>query len=153
MKYDAQVFGNHDVETGHPVYDKWIKELNCPVLGSNIISTSTGEPYVKPYLILNREGVKVAVLGMITPAIPNWLTENLWSGLKFENMVTNARKWVKYLQENEKPDVIIGLFHSGKDGASRLPNMMKTPLSRWQKKCRASTSFSSATTIRATTKP
>ena len=37
------------------------KELNCPVLGSNIISTSTGEPYVKPYLILNREGVKVAV--------------------------------------------------------------------------------------------
>ena len=116
MKYDAQVFGNHDVETGRPVYDKWIKELNCPVLGSNIISTSTGEPYVKPYLILNREGVKVAVLGMITPAIPNWLTENLWSGLKFENMVTNARKWVKYLQENEKPDVIIGLFHSGKDG-------------------------------------
>ena len=63
MKYDAQVFGNHDVETGHPVYDKWIKELNCPVLGSNIISTSTGQPYVKPYLILNREGVKVAVLG------------------------------------------------------------------------------------------
>ena len=116
MKYDAQVFGNHDVETGHPVYDKWIKELNCPVLGSNIISTSTGEPYVKPYLILNREGVKVAVLGMITPAIPNWITENLWSGLKFENMVTNARKWVKYLKENEKPDVIIGLFHSGKDG-------------------------------------
>lgn len=116
MKYDAQVFGNHDVEPGHPVYDKWIKELNCPVLGSNIISTSTGEPYVKPYLILNREGVKVAVLGMITPAIPNWLTENLWSGLKFENMVTNARKWVKYLQENENPDVIIGLFHSGKDG-------------------------------------
>lgn len=116
MEYDAQVFGNHDVETGHPVYDKWIKELNCPVLGSNIISTSTGQPYVKPYLILNREGVKVAVLGMITPAIPNWLTENLWSGLKFENMVTNARKWVKYLQENEKTDVIIGLFHSGKDG-------------------------------------
>lgn len=116
MEYDAQVFGNHDVETGHPVYDKWIKELNCPVLGSNIISTSTGEPYVKPYLILNREGVKVAVLGMITPAIPNWLTENLWGGLKFENMVTNARKWVKYLQEKEKPDVIIGLFHSGKDG-------------------------------------
>ena len=60
MKYDAQVFGNHDVETGHPVYDKWIKELNCPVLGSNIISTSTGEPYVKPYLILNRESRSTA---------------------------------------------------------------------------------------------
>lgn len=121
MKYDAQAFGNHDVETGHACYDKWIKELDCPVLGANIINTKTGEPYVKPYLILNKEGVKVAVLGMLTPAIPNWLTENLWSGMRFENMVTSARQWVKYLQENEKPDVIIGLFHSGRSGGISTP--------------------------------
>ena len=121
MKYDAQAFGNHDVETGHPVYDKWIKELNCPVLGANIIDTKTGEPYVKPYIILNREGVKVAVLGLLTPAIPNWLTENLWSGLHFENMVSSARKWMKHIQENEKPDVVIGVFHSGKDGGIVTP--------------------------------
>ena len=121
MKYDAQAFGNHDVETGHAVYDKWIKELNCPVLGANIIDTKTGQPYVKPYIILNREGVKIAVLGMLTPAIPNWLTENLWSGLKFENMVTCARKWMKHIQETEKPDVVIGVFHSGKDGGIVTP--------------------------------
>ena len=121
MKYDAQAFGNHDVETGHPVYDKWIKELNYPVLGAYIIDTKTGEPYVKPYIILNREGVKVAVLGLLTPAIPNWLTENLWSGLHFENMVTSARKWMKHILENEKPDVVIGVFHSGKDGGIVTP--------------------------------
>ena len=121
MKYDAEAFGNHDVETGHAVYDKWIKELNCPVLGANIINTKTGEPYVKPYIILNHEGVKVAVLSMLTPAIPNWLTENLWSGMKFENMVTSAKKWMKYIQENEKPDVVIGIFHSGKEGGIQTP--------------------------------
>lgn len=121
MKYDAQAFGNHDIETGHAVYDKWISELNCPVLGANIIDTKTGQPYVKPYIILERQGVKVAILGMLTPAIPNWLTENLWSGLRFENMVTCAKKWMKYLQENEKPDVVIGLFHSGKDGGIQTP--------------------------------
>ena len=116
LKYDAQTFGNHDVETGHAVYDKWIKELNCPVIGANIIDTKTQAPYVKPYIILNREGVKIAVLGMITPAIPNWLAENLWSGLRFENMVTSAKYWMKQLQEKEDPDVVIGLFHSGWDG-------------------------------------
>ena len=121
LKYDAQTFGNHDVETGHAVYDKWIKELNCPVIGANIIDTKTGEPYVKPYIILNREGVKVAVLGLLTPAIPNWLTENLWSGLHFENMVTSARKWMKHILENEMPDVVIGVFHSGKDGGIVTP--------------------------------
>ena len=116
LKYDAQTFGNHDIETGHPVYDKWVSELNCPVLGANIIDTKTNQPYVKPYVILNRDGVKIAVLGMLTPAIPNWLTENLWSGLRFENMVTSAKHWMKYIQENEAPDVVIGLFHSGWDG-------------------------------------
>ena len=90
-------------------------------MGANIIDTKTGEPYVKPYISLNREGVKVAVLGLLTPAIPNWLTENLWSGLHFENMVTSARKWMKHILENEKPDVVIGVFHSGKDGGIVTP--------------------------------
>ena len=116
LKYDAETFGNHDVETGHKVYDKWIKELVCPTLGANIIDTHTGQPYVKPYIILERQGVRVAILGMLTPAIPNWLHQNLWSGLRFEEMVSSARKWVKVLREQEKADIVVGLFHSGWDG-------------------------------------
>ena len=50
MGYDAQTVGNHDIETGHAVYDKWIKEVECPMLGANIIDTSTGKPYLKPWL-------------------------------------------------------------------------------------------------------
>ena len=116
MKYDAEVFGNHDVETGHAVYDKWIRELQCPVLGANIIDEKTGKPYVKPYLMLERDGVRIAVLGMLTPAIPNWLHQNLWSGLRFEEMVACAKKWVRILREQEHANVVIGLFHSGWDG-------------------------------------
>ena len=116
MRYDVENFGNHDVETGHSVYDKWVKELNCPVLGANIIDKKTNKPYAKPYTILRRDGVKIAVIGLLTPAIPNWLPENLWTGLYFEDMVKSARKWVKHVRRVEKPDVIIGLFHSGKEG-------------------------------------
>lgn len=116
LKYDAAAFGNHDVETGHAVYDKWIREMNCPTLGANIIDTATGQPYVKPYTVIEREGVRVAVLGMLTPAIPNWLNETLWQGLSFEEMVGSCRKWIKIIREKESPDVIVGLFHSGWDG-------------------------------------
>lgn len=116
MQYDVEDFGNHDIETGHAVYDKWVKELNCPVLGANIINTHTNKPYTKPYSVLYRDGVKIAVIGLLTPAIPNWLREELWSGLRFENMVASARKWLKHVKEVERPDVIIGLFHSGKEG-------------------------------------
>ena len=116
MKYDAQTFGNHDVEVGHKVYDKWIKELDCPVVGANIIDLKSGKPYVEPYVIIEREGVRVAILGMLTPAIPNWLHQNLWSGMRFEEMVSCTKRWVKILREQEKADVVIGLFHSGWDG-------------------------------------
>ena len=116
LGYDAQVFGNHDVETGHAVYDKWIRELKCPTLGANIIDLKSGKPYVEPYLLLERDGVRIAVLGMLTPAIPNWLHLSLWSGMRFEEMVGCAKRWVKILREKEQADVVIGLFHSGWDG-------------------------------------
>lgn len=126
MKYDASSVGNHDIETGHIVYDKWIRELNCPVVGANIIDTKTQKPYVLPYTIIKKKnGVKVAVVGMLTPAIPNWLEEGLWKGLHFAEMVSSAKKTVAALQANEQPDVIVGLFHSGWDGGITTPNYVE----------------------------
>ncbi len=116
LGYDAQAMGNHDVETGHKVYDKWISELECPTLGANIIDKSTGKPYIRPYTIIERDGIRVAVIGMITPAIPNWLHEKLWSGMYFEDIVKSAAKWVDIVKNEEHADVIIGLFHSGWNG-------------------------------------
>lgn len=107
--------GNHDVEAGHAVYDRWISQCQFPVLGANIIQVSDEQPYLKPYEIIEREGVKIAVLGMITPAIPTWLPETLWKGLYFADMEQTARKWMPIIQEKEKPDIIIGLFHAGKE--------------------------------------
>lgn len=116
MGYDVQAFGNHDVETGHACYDKWVSETKATVLGANIVDTKTGKPYVEPYKVIYRDGVKIVILGMCTAAIPSWLEENIWSGLHFENMIESSKKWVKYIQENEKPDVLIGLFHAGREG-------------------------------------
>ena len=116
MGYDCQVVGNHDFEPGHAVYDKWISEVKCPVLGANIIDRKTQQPYLKPYAIFNREGVKIAVLGLLTPAIPNWLNESVWEGLAFQEMVSCARKWVRHLKEVEHCDLVLGLFHSGRSG-------------------------------------
>ena len=115
LNYDAQTFGNHDVEPGHKVYDKWIREVKCPMLGANIIDLKSGKPYVEPYALLERDGVRIAILGMLTPAIPSWLHPNVWSGMRFENIIPCARQWIKILKEKEKADVIIGLFHSGWD--------------------------------------
>lgn len=116
MDYVCSALGNHDVETGHAVYDRWIRECQFPVLGANVIDTATGEPYLTPYVMVEREGIRIAILGMVTPGIPNWLPEQLWKGLRFEEMVGSSRKWVSLIQKREHPDLLVGVFHSGYDG-------------------------------------
>jgi 2',3'-cyclic-nucleotide 2'-phosphodiesterase / 3'-nucleotidase len=113
MNYDAGTVGNHDIEPGHDVYDKINKEFNFPWLAANAINKKTNEPYFKPYTVIERNGLKIAVLGLITPYIPNWLPENIWSGIEFEDMILTAKKWVPVILEKEKPDLLVGLFHSG----------------------------------------
>lgn len=125
LRYDAVTIGNHDVEPGHKVYDKWRKEVACPVLGANVIDAATGQPYLKPYAIFVRQGVKIAVLGMLTPAIPNWLSKDIWSGLRFDEMVKTARHWMRIIKEKERADVVIGLFHSGAHGGITTPDYME----------------------------
>jgi len=99
MHYAAGTVGNHDIEPGHGVYDKFRKELDYPWMAANAVVNTTGKPYFKPYVILHRDGLKIAVLGMITPGIPNWLPPSIWSGMHFADMVKTARYWVKYIRE------------------------------------------------------
>lgn len=116
MHYDAAVIGNHDIETGHNVYDKWVRNCNHPVLAANMVDDITGEPYLKPYTVIERQGIRIAILGMVTPTIDNWLPVSLWSGVHFENMVECAKKWIPVIKEKESPHLIVGLFHSGLEG-------------------------------------
>ena len=122
MGYDAATVGNHDIETGHSVYDKWFKELHFPILGANIINTRTNKPYILPYTVIKKKnGLKVCVIGMLTPAIPNWLKETIWSGLRFDEMVSCAKRTMEEVKKKENPDVIVGLFHSGWNGGIKTP--------------------------------
>lgn len=113
LQYDAASVGNHDIEAGHPVYDKVVRELQFPWLSANSINTATGECYFQPYTVLHKKGLKIAVLGMTTPGIYKWLPKKLWHGIDFQDMIETARHWVKKIQDTEHPDLLIGLFHSG----------------------------------------
>lgn len=116
LGYEAAVMGNHDIEAGRSVYDRWVNQCNFPVLGANIIETEKGTPYLPPYHVFTKGGIKIAVLGMITEAIPAWLPENLWKGFHFEEIPATAAKWVPYIKEKESPDIIAALIHSGVSG-------------------------------------
>jgi 2',3'-cyclic-nucleotide 2'-phosphodiesterase / 3'-nucleotidase len=112
LGYDAATVGNHDIETGHRVYDKVRSEYKFPLLAANAIDLKTGKPYFKPYVIIKKDGLRIAVMGLITPSVPQWLPPFLYKGIRFDGMVETARKWMPEIKK-EKPDIIVGLFHSG----------------------------------------
>lgn len=112
LGYDAATVGNHDIEAGHDVYDRVREEYKFPLLAANAVDTKAGEPYFEPYTVIQKKGMKVVVFGLITPSVPRWLPESLYRGIRFENMVSTARKWMPVMLD-ENPDLVIGLFHSG----------------------------------------
>lgn len=115
MGYDATVVGNHDVEPGHEVYDNMVKQANYPWLAANIVKEGTDKPYFKPYKVIEKNGIKIVILGLTTPGVPSWLPKELWSGMEYKDMVESAKEWVVKIEDKENPDVLIGLFHSGWD--------------------------------------
>ncbi|PKL19651.1 MAG: bifunctional metallophosphatase/5'-nucleotidase, partial [Spirochaetae bacterium HGW-Spirochaetae-4] len=115
MGYDAASVGNHDVEAGPQVYLRAAAQANYPYLAANAVFIDTGEPAVPPYTIVERDGLRIAVLGLITPYIPKWLPQNLYEGVRFDDMVDTAAKWIPIIEEKENPDLIVGLFHAGVD--------------------------------------
>jgi 2',3'-cyclic-nucleotide 2'-phosphodiesterase/3'-nucleotidase len=117
MGYEAGTVGNHDLETGHPVYDKLNKEFKFPWMAANAVKTGSEEPWFKPYVVITRSGIRIAILGLTTPKVPDWLPQALWSGMEFRDMIEMARKWTVYIHDNEKPDLLVGLFHAGVDAS------------------------------------
>lgn len=116
MGYDAVTVGNHDIETGHKVYDRIARDLEShgiPFLAGNAIRTDNGEPYFPLYKIYKKGGLKVAVLGFTNANMKNWLSEKLWSGMTFESLVPLAQEDVDKVRAKEKPDVVIVSVHSG----------------------------------------
>jgi 2',3'-cyclic-nucleotide 2'-phosphodiesterase/3'-nucleotidase len=112
LGYDACTVGNHDIEAGHQVYDRLVKEYKFPLLAANAVDAKTGKPYFKPYVIIEKDKIRIAVLGLVTPAIPTWLPEELYSGIEFRDMVETAELWMPEIMKQD-PDVIVGLFHAG----------------------------------------
>ncbi|HRW86512.1 MAG TPA: metallophosphoesterase, partial [Bacteroidales bacterium] len=112
LDFDATTVGNHDIEAGHNVYDRLSEEYDFPMLAANAVNKITGNPYFTPYVIIERDGIRMAILGLITPAVPSWLPEELFSGIEFRDMVETARLWMPEIMK-QKPDLVAGLFHSG----------------------------------------
>jgi 2',3'-cyclic-nucleotide 2'-phosphodiesterase (5'-nucleotidase family) len=107
MRFDAMVVGNHEFDFGQDALRKRISEAKFPILGANV----EGLAGLKPYIIKEVKGIKVAIVGAVTEDIPATTHPRNVVGLKFPSPIDTVGKYVKELRENT--DVVIVLSHSG----------------------------------------
>jgi 2',3'-cyclic-nucleotide 2'-phosphodiesterase (5'-nucleotidase family) len=113
MGYDAMAVGNHEFNFGLEVLRKAEKDASFPWLSANTLRAKDGSPAFREYVVKVVGGVRIGVLGLTTPNIPNWEPEANRPGLRWEDPVATAKRLVPRLREIERCDAVVVLFHSG----------------------------------------
>lgn len=112
MRYDAAVLGNHEFNYGVPLLRKAIGQAGFPFVAANVLDAE-GKPWVAPYTMITRRGVRVAIVGGTTPGSMVWDRENLKAaGLTVTDIVPAVRRSVQAARR-ANADVVIVLLHSG----------------------------------------
>ena len=120
--YDAMVVGNHEFNFGLRNLAQARSTASFPWISSNILADANAmvKPFA-PYFIKTMAGVKIAIVGITTPSIPDWESEEHYHGYRFENGVEAARRAVGDVRMREHPDVVILAAHSGLDRDPKTP--------------------------------
>jgi 2',3'-cyclic-nucleotide 2'-phosphodiesterase/3'-nucleotidase len=120
LRYDAWVLGNHEFDWGLGKLTNCLAQARMPVLAANL----TGLTNVLPYVMREVDGVKVAVIGLTTPGIPNWSRPRLLGGLTFADSVTTLRALIPALRK-AGAQVLVLVVHQGfKEGGDDHANQV-----------------------------
>ncbi|MCM1988580.1 5'-nucleotidase C-terminal domain-containing protein [Oceanirhabdus seepicola] len=111
MGFDVWSVGNHEFNYGVPALQKIIDQFEGETLGGNVYNAD-GSRIAKPYTIIERAGVKVGIIGMVTPNIVNWDAANL-KGYTVTNPIEETRKAIDEIKD--KVDVLIAVNHMGEE--------------------------------------
>lgn len=119
MGYDTWTLGNHEFNYGLPTLNRIIADAEkegIHVLSANTYNTADNSNFVDPYYIktfdIDGKTIKVGVLGLTTKTIPSWEDPAHYAGLQFNDLVSEAKKWVPIVRA-AGADIVIASIHSG----------------------------------------
>ena len=102
LRYDAWVIGNHEFDWGMEPFRRSLQASRMPVLAANTIleGSAAGEGSdpqnplgrIRPYIMREIEGIRVAIVGVTTPGMPFWFRPEYTRGLDFVYPVEPVRR-------------------------------------------------------------
>src|SRR4051794_38867048 len=113
MRYDAAAIGNHEYNYGVLYLDSAVRQAAFPFLSANTYRIDPEDVHAyRPWTIVEREGVKVGVVGATTPGVTLWDAENIRGRLRFGDIIPAVRQAVTEARA-AGADVIVVTVHSG----------------------------------------
>lgn len=113
MGYDAVAVGNHDIEAGPSVYDKIRDEMGIPYLAANAVDIPDNQPHFQEWTLIERNGLKIAVLGFTNPNVKSWVSPDKYEGMDFIRIEEIAQEAIDEIRKKAKPDLFFIISHSG----------------------------------------
>ncbi|WP_203642422.1 bifunctional metallophosphatase/5'-nucleotidase [Levilactobacillus andaensis] len=122
VNYDCGILGNHEFNYGQEYLQAAIRDAKRTILCANILDANGKPEYGQPYKIIEKDGIKIGVLGLTTQAVYKWEKATNISGLQFESAFIAAKKYVPIIRE--LADVVVVCYHGGfeRDLVTGQPN-------------------------------
>lgn len=118
MDYDVWVLGNHEFDFGLKVLNRSLSQFEGTALAGNI-ERADGNPFLPSYKIIEKQGIKIGVIGMDTPMTQVFAEgTNRLEGMTFTNPSLEVKKVIK--QIDEQVDAIVLVAHMGLDNENNI---------------------------------
>jgi 2',3'-cyclic-nucleotide 2'-phosphodiesterase (5'-nucleotidase family) len=122
MRYDGAVIGNHEFNYGLPTLRRMIGDAHFPMLAANAF-TENGDHAFRAWTMIERQGVKIALVGGTTPGSNVWDRDNLAGRIVVRDIVPSVRDAVNAAR-SAGADVVVALLHSGLNEPSSYDTVM-----------------------------
>ncbi|MFB1072226.1 bifunctional UDP-sugar hydrolase/5'-nucleotidase UshA [Vibrio diabolicus] len=111
--YDAMALGNHEFDNPLDVLFKQQEWASFPMLSANIYDKNTGRRLFQPYAMFNKQGIKIAVIGLTTEDTAKLGNPEFIEQIDFRDPKEEAKNLIAELKETEYPDLIFAVTHMG----------------------------------------
>jgi 2',3'-cyclic-nucleotide 2'-phosphodiesterase (5'-nucleotidase family) len=112
LRYDAWVWGNHEFDWGLTKLRVCAARAEMPILNANVSGDEPLANRLRPFLVRVVDGVRVGIIGLNTPGIPNWSRPRLIAGLRFADSLTTLREQVPAARK-AGAQVLVLVAHQG----------------------------------------
>ena len=120
LGYAAMAIGNHDFDYGLGTLRQFARDAAFPLLAANVRDAVSDSPAFGTHVLRDVCGVTVGILGLVTPATAKWERPDNVAGLRFDDPIETARRYVPALRA-AGADVVVVVIHAGPDRRPSLP--------------------------------